>query len=70
MFAAVGYDAAMLVVEALKKSGAKDRASVAPALESLRYSGVTGDFDYSKSHDPQKEFAKIIVKDGKWVAVK
>jgi branched-chain amino acid transport system substrate-binding protein len=70
MFAAVGYDAAALVIAALKKTGAKDRASVAPALETLRYSGVTGDFDYSKSHDPQKEFAKIIVKDGKWVAVK
>ena len=70
MFAAVGYDAAALVVAALKKTGAKDRASVAPALESLRYSGVTGDFDYSKSHDPQKEFAKIMVRNGKWVAVK
>lgn len=68
MFAAVGFDAATLVVAALKKSGATDRASVAPALESLGgLTGVTGDFDYSQSHDPVKEYAKIVIKDGKWV---
>lgn len=71
MFAAVGHDAAMLVVAALKKSGAKDRASVAPALESLAgIVGVTGSYDYSKSHDPAKEFAKIVISDGKWAPVK
>jgi branched-chain amino acid transport system substrate-binding protein len=70
MFAAVGHDAAMLVVAALKKSGAKDRASVAPALESLGdLTGITGKFDYSKSHDPAKTYAKIVVKDGKWSPV-
>ncbi len=71
MFAAVGFDAATLVVAALKKSGAKDRASIGKALEGLGgLRGVTGDFDYSKSHDPVKEYAKIIIKDGKWVPVK
>ncbi len=70
MFAAVGHDAATLMIAALKKSGAKDRASVAPALESLgAFKGITGKFDYSKSHDPAKEYAKIMVKDGKWVPV-
>lgn len=71
MFAAVGHDAATLVVAALRASGAKDRASVAPALEALGgLAGVTGNFDYSQSHDPEKEYAKIVVKDGAWVAVK
>jgi len=71
MFAAVGFDAASLVVAALKKSGAKDRASIGMALDSLgSFKGVTGDFDYSKSHDPVKEYAKIAIKDGKWVPVK
>ena len=71
MFAAVGYDAAILMVAALKKSGAKDRASVAKALESLGgLPGVTGNFDYSKSHDPAKEYAKIVISNGKWTAVK
>lgn len=71
MFAAVAYDAASLVIAALKKSGAKDRNSVARALEQLgNYSGVTGEFDYSVSHDPVKKYAKIIIKDGKWMAMK
>ncbi len=71
MFAAVGHDAATLMVAALKKSGAKDRASVAPALESLGgLVGITGTFDYSKSHDPEKTYAKIVVKDGAWAPVK
>ena len=70
MFAAVGHDAATLLVAALKKSGAKDRASIAPALESLGgFAGVTGNFDYSDSHDPTKEFAKIVIEDGAWASI-
>lgn len=70
MFAAVGHDAATLLVAALKKTGAKDRASIAPALESLGgLAGVTGNFDYSESHDPIKEFAKIVIEDGAWASI-
>ena len=68
MFAAVGFDAASLVLEALKRSGAKDRDAVFQALNTLTgFKGVTGTYDYTKSHDPEKEYAKIMIKGGKWV---
>ena len=67
MFAAVGNDAASLVIAALKKSGAKDRGAVFAALSELTgYKGVTGTYDYTVSHDPKKEYAKIRIVDGKW----
>jgi len=67
-FAALGYDAANLVIAALQMAGTEDRAAVRVALESLNgFVGVTGPFDYSKSHDTAKEFARIMIKDGKWV---
>ena len=67
-FAAVGYDAANLVIAAMHMAGTEDRAAMRVALESLKsFVGVTGTFDYSKSHDPQKEYARIMVKNAKWV---
>ena len=67
-FAALGYDAANLVVAAMHMAGTEDRAAIRVALESLKgFVGVTGPFDYSTSHDTEKEFARIMIKDGKWV---
>jgi len=49
-------------------AGTEDRAAIRVALESLKgFVGVTGPFDYSTSHDTEKEFARIMIKDGKWV---
>ncbi len=68
MFAALAYDAAGLMVAALKVAGVDDRAKVRPALEGLKgYNGATGSISYANGHDPEKELLKITIKDGKWV---
>ncbi len=67
-FAALAYDAADLLVAAMKKVGTDDRAKIAGGLESLKgFEGATGPISYANGHDPEKELVKITIKDGKWV---
>ncbi len=68
MFAALAYDAAGLMVAALKSAGVNDRSKIRFALEGLKdYQGATGTISYANGHDPEKELLKITVKNGKWV---
>ncbi len=68
MFAALAYDAAGLMVAALKAAGVNDRSKIRFALEGLKdYQGATGTISYANGHDPEKELLKITVKNGKWV---
>ncbi len=71
MFAALAYDAANLMIAAMHKAGVEDRAAIGPALESLKgFEGATGTISYAESHDPTKQYAKIVIKDGKWMNYK
>jgi branched-chain amino acid transport system substrate-binding protein len=70
-FAALAYDAASLLVEALKKAGAADRAKVRQGLLDLKgYEGATGPVSYAEGRDPAKQLVRITIKDGKWVLYK
>jgi len=67
-FAALAYDAANLMVAALKKAGIDDRAKVREALLGIKdFPGATGTISYTEGRDPAKELARITIKDGKWV---
>ena len=67
-FAALAYDAANLMIAALHKAGVENRAKVSDALVSLRgFQGATGSISYAKSHDPEKELVRIMIKNGEWV---
>jgi branched-chain amino acid transport system substrate-binding protein len=67
-FAALAYDAAKLLMAALDKVGADDRAKVKDGLVSLTgFEGATGPISYAKSHDPEKQLVRITIKGGKWV---
>ncbi|MGQ9857483.1 MAG: ABC transporter substrate-binding protein [Thermodesulfobacteriota bacterium] len=67
-FAALAYDAAGLLVEALKKVGVEDRAKVREGLLGIRgFEGATGPITYEHGRDPAKELVKITIRDGKWV---
>jgi len=70
-FAALAYDAAGLLVEALKKVGVEDRSRVRQGLLELRgFEGATGPISYEHGRDPAKDLVKITIKEGKWVLYK
>jgi branched-chain amino acid transport system substrate-binding protein len=67
MFAAQAYDAANLVIEAIK-NGATDRKTLRDKLAAIKnYPGVTGKTSFDENRDVDKALTKLVVKDGKFV---
>jgi len=73
-FGGHGYDALMVVVEALKKAGAPDREKVRDAIENLHgFVGTAGVFNYSPTDHTGLDlnaFEMLTVKDGKFTIYK
>jgi len=67
-FAALGYDAAYLLADAIKRAGAADPEKITKALaETKNLPGVTGTLTMDKQHNPVKTAIVIELKDGKQV---
>jgi len=67
MFAAQAYDAANLMIEALK-AGATDRTSLRDKLAAIKnFPGVTGKTSFDENRNVDKALMKLIVKDGKFI---
>lgn len=70
MFAAQAYDAANLLIQALK-NGAADRAGLRDKLAAIKdFPGVTGKTSFDANRDVEKVLTKLVVKDGKYVPYK
>jgi len=52
--AALGYDAALMLVEAMEQAGTLDPGPVADRLEKIVFNGVTGPIRFDKAHNPLK----------------
>lgn len=67
-FAALGYDAVYLFVDALKRAGSTDPQAIKKALEATKnFPGITGSITLSAdAHVPQKGVTVIELKDGKY----
>jgi len=67
-FAALAYDAAGLLMAALKAVGTDSRAKVREGLLGLKgYEGATGPISYAQGRDPAKQLVRIMIKGGQWV---
>lgn len=67
-FAALAYDAAGVLVAAMKAVGTDSRAKIRDGLVALKgYEGATGPISYAEGRDPAKQLVRITIKDGKWV---
>lgn len=64
VWAALAYDAANVVFEAMKSCETLDRESINKAMSSIEYEGVTG-MNKFKDSDVAKEYLKFQIKDGK-----
>ena len=64
--AALGYDAYMLILDAITRAGKADPASITKALaETKNFQGVTGATSINATHDAEKPVGLVIIKDGK-----
>ena len=66
-FAALGFDAANLIIKAVNQTCAQDKSSLSEEFESIKnYAGVCGKYLYSaNNHVPQKTVWIIKIKNGK-----
>ena len=56
---ALGYDAYMVAIEALKAAGTTDSSAVAEALKGVTYEGPTGSIAFDENGDAAKDTAYI-----------
>lgn len=65
-FAALGYDAAMVLINAIEKAGSTDKDAIIKALNETDYNGVTGNIQYDGSGDPVKSVTIIKIENGEY----
>lgn len=71
MFAAQAYDAAKMVLEAIKKAGSTDTTKIRDALAATRnFPGVTGTTSFKENGDAEKSIVILKVEKGKFVRVR
>jgi branched-chain amino acid transport system substrate-binding protein len=66
---ALGYDAYMLAIEAIKKAGSADSAALLKSLPGTTYTGVTGDIAFDANGDAIRNVAfikSVNTADGVW----
>jgi branched-chain amino acid transport system substrate-binding protein len=62
--AALGYDAASMLVEAMEKAGTLDPDAVAARLEEIEFMGVTGPIRFNQAHNPLKPVPVVRLNEG------
>ncbi len=64
--AALGYDAYMIILDAIKRAGKADPAAITKALAATKgFDGVTGATTINETHDAEKPVGIVMIKDGK-----
>jgi len=67
-FAALGYDAYMLVIDGIQRAGSFDPAAIRDALaETTNYQGVTGTISMDENGDAVKDAVILTVENGEFV---
>ena len=68
VFAALAYDSALLIVEAIKSANSTEPVKIAEAMAKLQnVAGVSGNVTFDAKHDPVKSAVIIEYKDGKQI---
>ncbi len=68
MFAAMAYDAAYVMRDAIERAGSENREAINEALaETENFEGVTGTFSYDEMHNPSKSVTILELQNGEAV---
>lgn len=65
-FAALGYDAAYILAEAIEKAGSTENQAIVDALAETNYDGVTGSMTFDENGDPVKSVSIIKIVNGEY----
>lgn len=63
-FAALGYDAAYMMVKAIETAGSTDYAAVVEAMTNIDFSGITGNIKFDENRNPIKSAAITSITSG------
>lgn len=66
MFAVLGYDAMMIMADAIDRAGSTDSDKIIEALKSTDYKGLTGTTTFDEKRNPVREAIITNCKDGKY----
>ena len=65
-FAALSYDATLMIIEAIKKANSADTVKIKDELAKMKnFAAVSGSISFNENHDPVKSAVIIEMKDGK-----
>lgn len=64
-FAALGYDAAKIMLEAIKAAGSTDKAAIIDAMSKIELTGATGKIKFDSNRNPIRSVTIIKIQDGK-----
>lgn len=62
--AALGYDAAVVILEAIKKAGSTDPKAINKALQESNVDGITGHITFDQDRNPVKSVSMIKIENG------
>ena len=65
-FAALSYDATIMIIDAIKKANSTDSVKIKDELAKTKdFAAVSGRISFNETHDPVKSAVIIEMKDGK-----
>ena len=62
-FAALGFDAARILAQAIEEAGSTDNEEIITAMQNINFNGVTGPITFNYRGDPIKELMIIAIED-------
>ena len=65
-FAALGYDSAKIMIEAIKSANATESEKITEAMKKTAIEGATGKITFDENRNPIKSVAVMEIKDGKY----
>lgn len=65
-FAALGYDSAYMVKEAIEKAGSTDSQAMVDSMKAIDYKGITGSVKFDDDNNPVKAVSMIKVTNGEY----
>lgn len=65
--AAQAYDSIGILLEAVKQNGSTEKESLRNTLNSITYSGITGETKFDDIGDATKQYTKLIVQNGEFI---
>ena len=65
-FAALGYDAAYIMKEAIEKAGSTDKEAIIKALKGIEFDGVTGHLKFDDKNNPVKAVTVLKIVNGQY----